>query len=867
MLNTTTIDPITLNQIRDHWKTVLNTKRRQLEENINILKIRKPSQTNAFLIKHCQLIDEVLLGLWHDLNMPPNWVLMAVGGYGRKEQFPKSDVDVMILIDNDTCKQAKETLETFVGLTWDIGLELAHSVRTTQQTLEEVLSDLTIQTALLEARYMVGPKKLFMYLIKKINEAYDIKKFFDGKVRELRQRHTKHQETPYALEPNCKESPGGLRDLHVILWICKAAKLGGCWSEIARQGLLTPVEARQLQRNENILKTIRLHLHLLTKRREDRLVFDIQTALAEKLGFQPKYGRRVSEVMMQQYHWAARTIWQLSDILLQNIKLQLWEHAQSPVLDIDSSFTNRDGFLDIRDHNILQKQPSEILRAFLVMQKHPELKGMSPRLQRALWNQRFLIDAKFRNNPDNQALFISFLQQPRGIVHELRRMAKLSILGRYIPAFRRIVGQMQHDLFHVYTVDQHIMQVIRNLRRFTMVEHAHEYPFCSQLIANFDAVYLLYIAALFHDIAKGRGGDHSVLGKHEVKRFSKLHQLPKEDENLVSFLVEHHLTMSSIAQKKDLSDPDVIEKFVNLVGNERRLTALYLLTVADIRGTSPKVWNTWKGKLLEELYQLTLRALGGEIQSRRQLLLERQTEAKRLLRLSAFSEQAHEELWNTLDVPFFMRNDPNEVAWATRHLHNAVKTNIPIVKARLSPLGDSLQVLIYCQDQTDLFSRLCAYFDSKNLNILDARINTTTLGYALDSFLVSNPTEQSFYRELIVLIENELSLNLTNPKTLTQTVKGRVSRQSKHFPIHPSVEISADDCGKYFLLQITATDHVGLLSSIARTLAAHQVTIHSAKIMTHGERVEDNFLINGSTLHSPREQLQIETDLINLLIN
>ncbi|HEU4622996.1 MAG TPA: HD domain-containing protein, partial [Burkholderiaceae bacterium] len=458
-------------------------------------------------------------------------------------------------------------------------------------------------------------------------------------------------------------------------------------------------------------------------------------------------------------------------------------------------------------------------------------------------------------------------------VHELRRMNDVSILGRYLPVFRRIVGQMQHDLFHVYTVDQHILTVIRNVRRFTMAEHAHEYPFCSQLMANFERHWLLYVAALFHDIAKGRGGDHSVLGKVEVRRFARDHGLSAEDNELLEFLVEHHLTMSQVAQKKDLSDPQVITDFARLVGTERRLTALYLLTVADIRGTSPKVWNAWKGKLLEDLFHLTRRALGAEgvvqaFQPNAELAA-RQQEARRILRLYAFSDTVHEELWKQLDVAFFLRQDPKTIAWLTRSLHYQVNAQEPVVKARPALVGDGMQVAVYVRDQPDLFARLCGYFDGKRYSILDAKVHTTRHGYALDTFIVTdtNSTREALtdYRALSPIVERDLVEVISEATPLPEPVQARISRQSRHFPIQPRVELLPDERGQYYLLSVTAADRSGLLYAIARVLTNYKIAVHTAKIMTLGDRVEDVFLVEGAALANQKTQLQIETDLLAAL--
>jgi [protein-PII] uridylyltransferase len=822
------------------------------------------SAVEAVLKRRCTCVDEALISLWDSIEMPAQYSLVAVGGYGRGELFPFSDVDVLILINEEPNETNTEKLEIFCGSGWDIGLEIGHSVRTPAQCIEEAGKDITVQTALVEARFLAGNKRNFNDLKSSLKKALEVKAFFRKKTLELRQRHAKYQETPYSLEPNCKESPGGLRDLHVILWVCRAANLGNSWAEMAKKGLITPFEAAKLRNNERTLKKIRYQLHVTTGRREDRLVYDVQTQLAESLGYHPTAAKRSSEQLMQLYYLAAKAVMQLNTILLQNIELSIFgTNAQAVV--IDDEFQETDSLLDIRNDEVFAKNPSAMLRAFIVMQQNPRLKGMSARMLRKLWHSRVKINSDFRKNPVNKALFIEFFKQPQGIVHELRRMNETSVLGRYLPVFRKIVGQMQHDLFHVYTVDQHILTVVRNLRRFTMAEHAHEYPYCSQLMANFDDHWLLYIAALFHDVAKGRGGDHSVLGEVDARKFCKDHGFNEENTDLVAFLVKHHLTMSNIAQKKDLSDVEVLKDFAALVKTPRNLTALYLLTVADIRGTSPKVWNAWKGKLLEDLYRLTLKYLGGEAPNRRQMLAEQQAEARRILRLYALSDDVQDKLWAQLDVSYFLRQGPSDIAWHTRHLYWRVDTEQPIVKARLSSIGEGLELLVYTRDEMDLFARICGYFDSKNLSILDAKIHTTSHGYALDSFLIQHDSQHEFYRETLSLLEAELQDRLVKRLPLEPPVFGRMSRQSRHFPVRPSVDLKPDEKGNQYLLTVSATDRTGLLYSITRLLAQYKVSVQTAKIMTLGERAEDTFLLYGQSLNSGKLQIQLEAELLELL--
>jgi [protein-PII] uridylyltransferase len=809
-------------------------------------------------------VDVALTQAWNAHDLGADSTLVAVGGYGRGELFPYSDVDVLILLPAAPQAERREKLEKLVQILWDIGLEIGHSIRTVDECLSEAAADITVQTSLLEARLVTGNAALFETLQMRCHEAMDPRAFFQAKTLEMQQRHAKYEDTPYSLEPNCKESPGGLRDLQVILWVSKAAGLGDSWSRLAQNGLITATEARQLTAKERAFKDIRIRLHIQAKRREDRLVFDVQTPVAQSLGFATTETRRASEYLMQRYYLAAKAVTQLNTILLQNIQARLFPQPTVPQ-KINANFNEVNGWIDIAGDETFTTHPSAMLEVFLRMAERPELKGMTARTMRALWHARGKIDNNFRQAPENRALFMQIIQAKQGITHALRRMNQNSILGRYLPNFKSIVGQMQHDLFHVYTVDQHILMVVRNVRRFCMSEHAHEYPFCSQLMANFSQPWVLYLAALFHDIAKGRGGDHSKLGTVDARLFCQQHGIADDNTDLIVFLVEHHLTMSQVAQKQDLSDPDVIVQFANTVKDERHLTALYLLTVADIRGTSPKVWNAWKGKLLEDLYNITLRALGGDTPSPDRELRNRQQDAIKTLRLYGLPEHAHEPLWKQLDIAYFLRHDASDIAWQARSFYDCIDSADPIVKCRLAPIGEGVQVAVYAKDQTDLFAHICSYFEEKNFSILDAKIHTTRNGYALDTFLVAAPVFAKNYRDIINLIEHELAAMLKSDAPLPAPGKGRLSRLSRNFPIAPTVDLRPDERGQFYLLSISANDRTGLLYGISSVLARHRVNVHTAKIMTLGERVEDVFLIDGPTLNNARSQIQLETDLLQTL--
>ena len=555
---------------------------------------------------------------------------------------------------------------------------------------------------------------------------------------------------------------------------------------------------------------------------------------------------------------------QLNQILLLNIEERLNPSTHAP-RRINDHFNEKAGMVDVASDDLYQREPHAILETFLVYQSTVGVKGLSARTLRALYNARNLMDARFRSDPVNRDTFRRILMEPQGTTHAMRLMNQTSVLGRYLWVFRRIVGQMQHDLFHVYTVDQHILMVLRNMRRFFIAEHSHEYPFCSQLAAGWDKPWLLSIAALFHDIAKGRGGDHSDLGGAEVRRFCKQHGFTGEDAHLIEFAVREHLTMSRIAQKADLSDPRVIADFAGRVGNERQLTALYLLTVADIRGTSPKVWNAWKGKLLEDLYRYTSRALGGHAPDPDAEVEARKREALVIINMHTLPFEAHKPLWDTLDVGYFMRHEASDIAWHTRKLSRLVGSSEPVVRARRSPAGEGLQVLVYTPDQSDLFARICGYFDQRGFSIQDARIHTANNGHALDTFQVITSASPDEYREITSMVENGLAKVITDAGPLPNPSRGRVSRRVKSFPIAPRVTLTPDEKGQRWLLNVSASDRVGLLYSLARVLARHHVNVQLAKIATLGERVEDTFLIDGSELQHNRKQIEIETELLEAL--
>ena len=817
-----------------------------------------------YLARHAALVDGVITDISVRLALPSSFCLAAVGGYGRGELFPGSDVDVLLLLSHAPTAEQQAILENWVQACWDVGLEIGHSVRTIETCIAESDADITVETNLLEARFVWGGRAVFDEFQRRFQARFDAQHFFDGKLAEQQTRHARFDDSAYKLEPNLKDSPGGLRDLHTIHWLAQACGIRDSWNGIARAGLLTPAEARRIAREERTLSALRIHLHLLARRREDRLAFDYQTELAERLGLAPTTNKRAGERLMQGYYRAAKLIQRANDILIQSLRVRLFP-VTAPPQPIDADFQVRARLLEAREPDLFERKPDALLRAFIIYAQHPSLAGFEPATLRTLWRGSTRIDAAFRANPAHRALFMTLLRQPVGITRAMRAMHRYGLLARYIPAFGRVVGQMQHDLFHVYTVDEHILTVLRNMRRFTVPELAHEFPLASRLIAAFDKPELLYLAALFHDIAKGRGGDHSELGALDARRFCRQHGLDKADSGLVAWLVEMHLAMSRTAQKEDISDPDVIAAFAAKIVDPRRLAALYLLTVADIRGTSPKVWNAWKGKLLEDLYHAVQARMAGGDEAVADIA-GKQAEARVNLALYGLPSDAADALWKHLDTRYFVRFDARDMAWQARMLWRRADSPDAVVRARLSPAGEGIQVMVYTPDRPDIFARICGFFARIQYTILEAKIHTTQHGYALDSFQVMDLANRGIhYRDFLSFVEHELVRDLDPARPIQPVPRGRLSRHQRHHPYPTTVRLEADSQGRGHMLSITCADRGGLLFAVAETLMRHDVNVYAAKIDTLGERVEDTFLIGGEALQTPAGREALEAEIAEAL--
>ena len=600
-------------------------------------------------------------------------------------------------------------------------------------------------------------------------------------------------------------------------------------------------------------------MHLLARRREDRLVFELQNSLAEALDITAAAGLRASELLMKRYYQSARQLRLFNDILIDALTSDR-NARQTPMAG--TPFSARDGKLDLttRGSNL---SALETLQAFQILHRDRTHQGFTPELRRAILRAVDALPEGAFGTDECRALCLDFLKGGHGVYHALKAMSELGVLGELVPPWARIVGQMQHDLFHVYTVDQHILMVLRNMRRFADPVHSHEYPLCSQLMQEFPEREVLYLACVFHDIAKGRGGDHSQLGMMDAREYCTMIGLTPENVDFVAWLVEHHLTMSAFAQKRDIADPNVVREFAQLVGNEKHLLALYLLTVADIRGTSPKVWNNWKARLLEQLFRSTrwhFNAAGES--SVFDLLADRLVEARRLLALYAVDVERAEKFWRTLDSVYLQRHSADEIAWHARNLFFRVDTEKPVVRTRLMPSGEGLQIMVYVKDRAELFARIMNVFARLNFSVLDARVHTSKSGYALDTFTVVNPGSVSVaYRDVTQLVEHSLIEVLTEDKVLPKTLLGKPTRQQRHFPITPVIEITGDEQGQRFVLEIVAADRTGLLARIAEVLSKRGISIQTARVNTLGARAEDVFVVSGGRLAEETTRITLETEL------
>ncbi len=798
-----------------------------------------------------RLVDIALRAAWarHAGRFALDLALIAVGGYGRGELHPSSDIDIMVLVPKSDSADWQADIERFLTFLWDIGLEVGHSVRSIDDCQRESLADISVATTLFEARLLAGPEPLFAGMRRALapDRLWSSQDFFEAKVREQTERHHRYFDTAYNLEPNVKSSPGGLRDIQTIGWVAKRHFGTDTLDELVAHGFLTREELRKLKAGQSFLWKVRFGLHVLTGRREDRLLFDYQIKLAKLFGYEDASFTLAVEQLMQKYY---RTVMDVS--LLNEMLLQLFREAiltqSGPPIPLNPRFQIRNDYLEVTHPQVFARHPSALLELFVLLQQHPDVHGVRAETIRLIGVHLWLIDEEFRQNPRHHRLFIEILRAPVGVTHELRRMNLYGVLGRYIPAFGRVVGRMQYDLFHAYTVDAHTLFVVSNLRRLAMPKFNHEFPVLSQIMQALPRQELAYLAALFHDIAKGRGGDHSELGAVDAEAFCLEQGLARYEARLVAWLVRNHLILSITAQKKDISDPDVVHEFARRVGDQAHLDYLYVLTVSDVRGTNPKLWNAWKARLLEEFYERTKRALRRGLETpvdQEELIRETQQQARALL--PQLTEERLTQLWSQWTEAYFLRFTPEEIAWQSTVLAaRAPHVDTPLVAIRQLAERGGTAVFTYTPHRLHSFARPTAVLDQMGLNVVDARLITSADRFSLETYVVLEDNgaviaDPARIRE----IEQGLWRNLQQPEDAPLTVTRRAPRQVRMFSTPTQVNFSLDPRNDRTILELIAADRPGLLSEVGKVFKGEHVAIHGAKIMTVGERAEDVFYVTG----------------------
>lgn len=808
-----------------------------------------PVQT---VVMHAWLVDQLLTQAW-DLHRAQftdlkDIALVAVGGYGRGELHPASDIDLMILMDRQT-DEIKRFIETFIQFLWDMGLEVGHSTRSIQDCVREAKADITVATNLMESRLLTVDTALFNRM-KQATDApklWPSKKFFSAKLKEQLSRHIRYGDTAYNLEPNIKEGPGGLRDIQMILWVAQRHFHSRSLGALVEYNFLGEEEYKLLVEGRNFLWKVRNSLHYMAGRREDRLLFDYQNKLSDEFGYSDDKDSLAVEKLMKQYYRTVKELSIVNDILLQHFDETILSSNNPRERKINKRFRSLGGYLSVINDNTFSDEPGTLLELFLLLEKYPKLKGVRARTVRLLRANLHRIDASFRANPDNIRLFMEIMRQPAGITHVLRRMNDYGVLGAYIPSFGNITGQMQHDLFHVYTVDEHTLFVVRNLRRLTVPEFRNELPLASSIISHLLKPERLYIAGLFHDIAKGRGGDHSELGAAEANKFCLQHKLSDYDATLVSWLVKNHLLMSWTSQRQDISDPEVVSKFAQAVGNQEHLDNLYLLTVSDIRATSPILWNEWKAHLLIQLYRDTSRLLSLGIDSKldtRDSIEQRKNGALELLGFAPGNRELLIRFWNGMDNSYFLGYEPNSLAWHASTIVTKSAAEIPLVATRFNLEIGSTEFLFYTSGESDIIVKLTGAFDRQNLSIVDARIHSSQHGFMLTTFVVLDASGKAIKsNKMLVNLEKIFLKELLSETPAPGLLSQRLSRQLKHFPIETRISFSKSANNATTIMEVITQDRPGLLYQVASALYLCRIKLIAAKISTFGERAEDIFFI------------------------
>jgi [protein-PII] uridylyltransferase len=831
------------------------TFRQVLDQGTELLKDRfvADEPVEDLVRDRARLVDIALRAAWinHTGKFAGDLALVAVGGYGRGELHPCSDIDIMVLLPKSDSAGWQPDIERFLTFLWDIGLEVGHSVRSIDDCQRESLADISVATTLFEARLLAGPEPLFAGMRRALapDRLWPSQDFFEAKVREQTERHHRYFDTAYNLEPNVKSSPGGLRDIQSIGWVAKRHFGTGTLDELVPHGFLTREELRKLQAAQSFLWKVRFGLHVLTSRREDRLLFDYQIKLARLFGYEDASFTLAVEQLMQKYYRTVMDISLLNEMLLQLFREAILTQSAAPSA-LNARFQVRNDYLEVTHPEVFARHPSALLELFVLLQQNPQLRGVRAETIRLIGTHVWLIDEEFRQNPRHHRLFIEILCAPVGVTHELRRMNLYGVLGRYIPSFGRVVGRMQYDLFHAYTVDAHTLFVVSNLRRLAMPKFNDEFPALSQIMQSLPRQEIAYLAALFHDIAKGRGGDHSELGAVDAEAFCLEQGLGRYEARLVAWLVRNHLILSITSQKKDISDPDIVQEFARHVGDQVHLDYLYVLTVADVRGTNPKLWNSWKARLFEEFYERTKRALRRGLETpidQDELIRETQDQALAKVAPDITLKQAA-AVWMQWTEAYFLRYTPEEIAWHTALLAaRPPNDDTPLVAVRQLTDRGGTAVLTYTPRRLRSFARTTGMLDQMGLNVVDARLISSANGFSLETYVVLEDNGAVIAdASRIQDIERGLWRVLQQVEDSPPAVTRRAPRQVRMFWTPTQVNFSVDSRNQRTILELIAADRPGLLSEVGKVFRAERVAINGAKIMTVGERAEDVFYITGA---------------------
>ena len=803
---------------------------------------RKIRGIEYFLNQRSENIDKLIrkAHAMSDLCSIKDFGIFSVGGYGRGELHPFSDIDLLLLSESNLSTGEQKKIEKFISLLWDLGLDIGHSVRTLEQAKKQARKDIFTMTNMLEFRKLTGSEDLHkMYLdIIDTKNLWRNKSFIQEKIKEQIERHETFNNTSYNLEPDIKSSPGGLRDIHTIDWLIKNS-LRSVSEKEKLSGALTFEERKELNKAKYWLWVIRYLTHIEANREEDRLLFEHQIPVAMKLFPSSKTSSQAAEKLMHRYYRSSLSVSEINSTFMQNIKETYDLTKFSRKKNLDSNFFIKNNLIHLYEMDGFKKNPSLLLELFIKLSENPTVKGIGSQTLRALKRDRDLIDSKFRSNKKNIRLFLKLLKSKRLLVTQLEKMKDLGILGRYLPEFGRITGQMQYDLFHIYTVDAHTLEVLRNMRWMSLGKSEERFPLASKLINKLPKLEILYISGLYHDIGKGRGKDHSNLGKSIVNSFCKRHLFPEEDTLLIEWLVENHLLMSVTSQKKDLSNNSVVKEFAEKVGNLETLDYLYCLTVADVSATNPSLWNSWNASLLRELYDKT------KLYFRDSVLLNEsihEQKKKALKSLKKFKKSKVEDLWDRFYTDYFEGSDHLDLSQhAEIILSHENRTVVKIIEKEQESLSS---IFIHTKDRANLFATIIGILDSENINFVDAKLYGMRDGFCTDLITISDKEEKVALesekaRTLIDKLNEALNQKLLKPRI----VKRRSPRHLKHFQIPTEINFHHDMANRWTDLEISTADRPGLLASICQVFLKHGALIKKARIATYGEKAEDRFSI------------------------